>query len=1406
MHSSNPKFSVASYHNSIQNIGNYLLENFTLESAQIFFGILSQHEVLRLKKQIESFTGLTQLTPAQVLQFQVTQFELFNFPRLLIDTRIQKLLLRWIQYDFTQDPLGEKGLCQLLVVPNDALRNFALKHLVKLKTLTIEMIGGPSAFEEWILILDSAPPRSNVFKSEFTMPNPPVHQIIKALYLILGLMDLKALNAFIQLCPSFITRIIRGGKYFELYFSLLRSKYLWTAKLHLFMTQMCVDKDRPIKERLVIVSLFPLFKGFENLVFDTCIREAKEHPELKTGFMMSAFRILRNTPAKFSAKDFELLTNVALSRTEPPALVQEAIQSIGVIKDISIFTRIYAADVCNIPLDLQMVVFAYFSENAFIELPDNQNYMTSLVENVTSKDIVNPFRVPGIISTAVECLISVTPSISAGTRSLLGLLRSTESKPYLENYLHLAERYQDELEIGFKRLFLRLENVNYDSAFEVWGQLFFHLDKLKSFNMIKTMSHSIWALFLHVFRKGIQNHSTKSRFPSTMVFFTGCFQKLWPVLCDAAPIQNEILENHAEWLGFVIQSIHRTKDTPVETQLLQILMRAYTTLENRSIRVTNKRLYESLLKLNIAKPRKGQKRQMIYLAERPSSASTDSPHGSPKKLKTVLEPVSVPLKTRWDFYWELLQSSFLATDLNLDPAATARFRFQTSFQYIEAYEPLIMEECRAMIDSGLSNTSRFDNHTLKYRQANADEKSLLRVSFTTNECRAYCTNDVVQLNNKTIGIVLQTEYSVSMVDILVNPLSSTTQVTSCKIVGNITTSLREYLSLYMFFQKQGPIQRHFLNPSSRAIVDPKSFEGLKDPIAILTKLRQVGRLNQGLMDAIKPFLTHPTAKVREEASLIEQSYKKLPSLSNSFNTSQRSAIQACLTSSRRDVFTLMQGPPGTGKTTCILGLLKALSGRILLCAPSNGAVDELVTRLVALKSGFVVRIGSISDHTSDVVKNVTLSRIVERELQKNPLVHADDLFRGNASGRIRQLQNQLTTTHLRNARIICSTLNSAGMGVLDNLDFDYLIVDEAGQAVETSTLIPMSLKVNRVVLVGDTQQLPPTVLSNKAMKCKYDRSLFERLEMCGLPKQILTIQYRMHPVIRQFPSDYFYQGLLTDAGVRKDPHLYSLPYIEPVVFFNMTQSKEETRLKSKVNLMEVDFILSICRFLKHKQIKMDRIGIIAPYKQQVEQFQQALDKDSGIEVNTVDGFQGRENDIIILSCVRSSNSSGIGFLNDIRRMNVSLTRARYSLLVVGNANTLKQGKAWGAFYDSCKKRKCVVEVGPRSWLDLLAQQPRPELSWARNNVSKSNPIVSTTTPIPTTVGSVSAIHEFCNRTGATGTKPASSSSSSSTTKRKPLPLGAVRPGIAKRAAERAKKNKPMNSFNTLFKKRNDRNR
>jgi superfamily I DNA and/or RNA helicase len=425
----------------------------------------------------------------------------------------------------------------------------------------------------------------------------------------------------------------------------------------------------------------------------------------------------------------------------------------------------------------------------------------------------------------------------------------------------------------------------------------------------------------------------------------------------------------------------------------------------------------------------------------------------------------------------------------------------------------------------------------------------------------------------------------------------------------------------------------------------------------------------------------------------------------SLNPSQQEAVRFALAA--RDV-AIIHGPPGTGKTTTLVELIRQAVGRgekVLACAPSNLAVDNLLERLVAVGER-AVRLGhparvlpSLQEHTLDLLvenhSDVRLARKFTKEAfalfrkagkwtRARPEPGARRNLRQEARELLteaRRLEAQAVEQILRTAGVLCATTTALNDEVLGERRFDLAVIDEAAQSTEPGCWIPLT-RCRRVVLAGDHCQLPPTVLSREAAAAGYGVSLLERLvERYGASMtRLLTVQYRMHEAIMGFSSMEFYDGRLeADASMRVH-RLCDLPGVptspltaEPLHFTDTAGAGfDEQREPDGESLFNPDEARLVCRYvnaLLDSGLSPRDLAVIAPYSAQVRLLREQLGVD-GLEIDSVDGFQGREKEALVLSLVRSNAEGDLGFLNDVRRMNVALTRARRKLLIVGNSATL----------------------------------------------------------------------------------------------------------------------------------------
>lgn len=491
-----------------------------------------------------------------------------------------------------------------------------------------------------------------------------------------------------------------------------------------------------------------------------------------------------------------------------------------------------------------------------------------------------------------------------------------------------------------------------------------------------------------------------------------------------------------------------------------------------------------------------------------------------------------------------------------------------------------------------------------------------------------------------------------------------------RFVYNITSNYREFAALKSI--KTSSLLKYVLRPTfkqdyyeKKIIWDSKSLSYLPDTSNLPGSVPRV--LSQENLDILENLLIKAHKLNRSQAKAVSKSFYL------------------------NEKFFLIQGPPGTGKTTTILSILSTfLFGpfngqfskdeqsfgtlpkpvnpiKILVCAPSNTAIDVFVARLSLGLRNFqgslipvdFIRIGV---GASQIVSKFTL----EYKLNSNPTVSRA------------KLRNDL----LRNASVICTTLSSAGSENLNIQNFDLLIIDEACQATEISTIIPFKFNPNKIIMIGDPKQLPPTVLS---VNSQLQKSLFERLLAFNTPV-VLDTQYRMHPTICELSSKFFYNGqIITDPSVsiRKHHSAHSefRSSCNPLSFIDVYSGVEkQDQNKSFYNNREEAVCISICEELRRKYGNAPKICVLTPYKAQASSLKRRHGRlcELGVEANTIDSFQGKECDFVILSTVREKS---LGFTCDFRRINVAITRSKKGLIILGNAKCLKQSPIWKDIID-----------------------------------------------------------------------------------------------------------------------------
>lgn len=429
---------------------------------------------------------------------------------------------------------------------------------------------------------------------------------------------------------------------------------------------------------------------------------------------------------------------------------------------------------------------------------------------------------------------------------------------------------------------------------------------------------------------------------------------------------------------------------------------------------------------------------------------------------------------------------------------------------------------------------------------------------------------------------------------------------------------------------------------------------------------------------------------------------------------------------------LIQGPPGTGKTvtsaTIVYQLVKQNGGPVLVCAPSNTAVDQLtekihrtnlkVVRLCAKSREAIdspVSFLALHNQIRKMETNTELQKLQQLKDETGELSSVDEK-------RYRMLKKSAEKELLEAADVICCTCVGAGDPRLVRLKFHSILIDESMQATEPECMVPVVLGVKQLILVGDHCQLGPVVMCKKAARAGLSQSLFERLVVLGIRPFRLEVQYRMHPELSRFPSNFFYEGSLQNGVCADERKLVKIDFPWPIadrpMFFHVTQGQEEIAGSgtSYLNRTEASNVEKIATRFLRCGVKPEQIGVITPYEGQraylvqYMQYQGSLHSKlyQEIEIASVDAFQGREKDIIIMSCVRSNEHQGIGFLNDPRRLNVALTRAKYGIIIVGNPKVLSKQPLWNHLLSFYKEQKVLVEGPLTNLKESMIQFAKPK--------------------------------------------------------------------------------------------------
>lgn len=490
--------------------------------------------------------------------------------------------------------------------------------------------------------------------------------------------------------------------------------------------------------------------------------------------------------------------------------------------------------------------------------------------------------------------------------------------------------------------------------------------------------------------------------------------------------------------------------------------------------------------------------------------------------------------------------------------------------------------------------------------------------------------------------------------------------------------------------------------------------------------------------------------IGDKKPAVESKSSRVSYEDGSLNQFQKNAIVKSLNTKN---FFLIHGPFGTGKTKTLVELITQevkRGNKVLATAESNAAVDNIVERLAKKEKLKITRLGHPQKVSDEIKQQTIFCKIQNHELYKfiiedqrrldkafenlskskkptrkkrgglndSELINRAKRNQGTTTcsarevklmakwikysskidaliKNIRKTEQNIVRDIIKKSDVILTTNSSAALEEIAHVKFDVAIIDEASQTTIPSILIPIA-KAKRFILAGDHKQLPPTVLSKSAKEL--ETTMFEMLiEKYPSKKQLLNVQFRMNKMLMDFPNSEFYNNeLICDDGVSDisiDVVRKKLDIDSPLVFIDTSKHDKnyERKLKyskSFINPLESKTAIKIVNDYLDLGFNQKDIGIISPYADQVGYLKNKVD----VDVKSVDGFQGREKEIIIISTVRSNKWGNIGFLRDLRRLNVAITRAKKKLIIIGNAETLMHNDTYKRLIDYCKKQDVIVEL------------------------------------------------------------------------------------------------------------------
>ncbi|CUM68337.1 uncharacterized protein PRCAT00006059001 [Priceomyces carsonii] len=676
---------------------------------------------------------------------------------------------------------------------------------------------------------------------------------------------------------------------------------------------------------------------------------------------------------------------------------------------------------------------------------------------------------------------------------------------------------------------------------------------------------------------------------------------------------------------------------------------------------------------------------LLWVASEPSEEDIEN-------SKIVSHSQITKLETQWKLHRDATIDEIETNDDGDEEVLPILLRYDDAFQYQRSFAPLVKLEADA--NKALKESQALEHIQVKWALGlnNRHLASFIFSTFESNDLRV------------AVGDEMILRYSGSDYE----PWEGR------GFIVRVPNAYYEYFTLELTPSKSPPPVDQTRNFTAEFVWKGTSYDRMQQA------LRKFALNKESVSSYVyHKLLGHEVEPVEFDIKIPRNiSLSKLATL----NESQVNAVKSSLVGP----FTLIQGPPGTGKTVTSATIVYHLSskGKILVTAPSNVAVDHLAAKLDVLGLKVVRLTAKSREDVDSSVSHLALHNLVNKaakgELKKLIALRnqVGELSDADAKALIRKVR-KMEEKILNKCNVVCCTCVGAADKRLSKLTFRSVLIDESTHASEPEVLIPIVKGAKQVILVGDHQQMGPVIFDKKAGDAGLRQSLFERLVLLGNIPNRLDVQYRMHPCLSEYPSNVFYEGTLQN-GVTSESRLlkhskFPWPVENTPMMFWANYGKEEfsgngSSLLNRVEAMNVEKIITK---LFEDGVNPEQIGVITPYEGQRAYIVQYMSMNSTltskreqyleIEVTSVDAFQGREKDFIILSCVRGNDQQNIGFLSDPRRLNVALTRAKFGLVILGNPRALCRNSLWNHLLVHFREMGSLVD-GPLDNLQLSMVQ------------------------------------------------------------------------------------------------------